>query len=115
MLRLVHGSVSFLLTADIEAEAERRLFREETPLRSSVLKVGHHGSKTSTTPGFLSEVSPAAAVTSAGVDNRFGHPHVEVVERLVAAVGGPRGYLTADRGYIEFISDGERLWVKTGR
>lgn len=115
VLRLVHGSVSFLLTVDIEAEAERRLFREETPLRSSVLKVGHHGSKTSTTPGFLSEVSPAAAVISAGVDNRFGHPHVEVAERLAAAVGGPRVYLTADRGHIEFISDGERLWVKTER
>ena len=115
VLRLVHGSVSFLLTADIEAEAERRLFREETPLRSSVLKVGHHGSKTSTTPGFLSEVRPAAAVISAGVDNRFGHPHVEVAERLAAAVGGPRVYLTVDRGHIEFISDGERLWVKTER
>ena len=115
VLRLVHGSVSFLLTADIEAEAEGRLFREGTPLRSSVLKVAHHGSKTSTTPGFLSEVSPAAAVISAGIDNRFGHPHPEVAERLSAAVGEPRVYLTADHGHIEFISDGDRLWVKTER
>ena len=66
VLRLVHGEVSFLLTADIEAAAERRLLHEGLPLSSTVMKVPHHGSQTSTTPQFLSAVRPAAAVISAG-------------------------------------------------
>ena len=115
VLRLVYGGVSFLLTADIEAEAESRLVREGVPLRSSVLKVPHHGSKTSTTAQFLAAVSPAAAVISAGADNQYGHPHREVTGRLEASLGGDRTYITAERGDIEFITDGERLWVRTQR
>ena len=115
VLRLTYGRVSFLLTADIEGEAESRLLQGGLPLQSSVLKVPHHGSKTSTTPPFLSAVSPLAAVISSGADNRFAHPHPEVTDRLAAMPGGARTYLTADRGDIEFITDGERLWVRTER
>ncbi len=115
ILRLVYGNLSFLLTADIEGETEARLLREGLPLRSTVLKVAHHGSKTSTTPRFLSAVSPAAAVISAGADNQYGHPHPDVTTRLKGSVGSELIYVTAERGDIEFITDGERLWVKTER
>ena len=74
VLRLVYGGVSFLLTGDIEAGAEERLLLSGLPLRSTVLKVAHHGSRTSTTEQFLSAVSPAVAVVSAGAANPYGHP-----------------------------------------
>ena len=85
------------------------------PLRANVLKVPHHGSKSSTTPRLLTAVSPVTAVISAGADNSYGHPHPDVTDRLDAALGGDRTYLTAERGDIEFITDGKRLWVRTAR
>jgi len=89
--------------------------REASPLESEVLKVAHHGSKTSTTGQFLGRVKPALAVVSAGADNRFGHPHPEVIDRLEEAVG-PKGLYRTDRdGTIEFISDGQRLWARPER
>jgi competence protein ComEC len=115
VFRLVYGEVSFLLTADIEAEAEIYLARSYRDFKSSVMKVAHHGSRTSTTPTFLEMVNPLAVAISAGEDNRFGHPHPEVVERLEQQVGRQRIYQTAEHGNIEFISDGRSLWVKTQR
>ena len=115
VLRLVSGEVSFLLTADIEAEAEARLLRGNLPIESTVLKVPHHGSRTSTTRRFLSAVSPVAAVISASADNQYGHPHEEVTGRLETTLGEAGTYLTSERGDIEFITDGKRLWVKTER
>lgn len=115
VLRLVYGEIEFMLTADIEAEAERLLLRAGVPLRSDVLKVAHHGSATSTTPRFLSAVSPAVEVISAGPDNRFGHPRPEVISRLDASLGSGRTYSTAERGDIELITDGSRLWIKTSQ
>jgi competence protein ComEC len=113
VFRLVYGEVSLLLTGDIEAEAERYLAQTSSGLASSVLKVAHHGSRTSTTAEFLQWASPTLAVISAGADNRFGHPHPDVVARLEQAVGEDRIYQTAERGNIHFISDGRGLWVKT--
>ena len=113
VMRLVYGGVSFLLAADIEAELEARLLQKDLSLKSSVLKVPHHGSKTSTTPRFLSAVSPVAAVVSAGADNPYGHPHPQVTSRLETTLGMAGTYITAQQGDIEFITDGERLWVKT--
>ena len=115
VLRLVHGDISVLLTADIEAEAERYLAAQGREIRSHVLKASHHGSKTSTTAGFLQRVAPAAAVISAGADNQYGHPHPEVMARLEAAVGASQVYQTALCGDIEFISDGRTLRVRTQR
>jgi competence protein ComEC len=117
VLRLVYGDVRFLLAADIEALAEEHLVRHIPDLESEVLKVAHHGSKTSTTAGFLQRVSPSYAVISAGAENRYGHPHAQVMARLSeqSAAGGRRIYQTAQQGSIEFISDGQRFWVKTQR
>ena len=78
----------------------------------SVSKVAHHGSKTSTTPQFLAAVDPEVAVISVGADNTFGHPSPEVLERLIARVGEDNVYRTDEDGTIEFITDGEKLWVK---
>ena len=114
VLRLTHGQVSFLLTGDIEADAERHLVAAYgDALRSNVLKVGHHGSLTSTSPAFLRAVDPQSAVISAGRDNRFGHPHSDVVDRLQSAVGQGHLFSTARDGTVEYITDGDTLWVKT--
>jgi competence protein ComEC len=115
VLRLSHGDVSFLLTADIEATAESYLVRDAPPLESEVLKVAHHGSKTSTTAPFLHGVRPVVAVVSAGEGNRYGHPHKEVINRLEEAVGLEGLYRTDRDGTIEFISDGQGLWARTER
>ncbi len=115
VLRLKAGDVSFLLTADIMSEAERELVRERADLMATVLKVPHHGSATSTTPEFLAVVSPQVAVISCGADNRFGHPDAEVLSRLEEAISLKNIYCTAEHGSIDFITDGERLWVEVGR
>jgi competence protein ComEC len=115
VLRLVHGEVSFLLTGDIEAVAERQLAAGSGELRSQVLKVGHHGSDTSTTPEFLRRVDPTLAVISAGADNNYGHPSPRVVARLVESLGEEWVYQTALQGTVEVISDGVGLQVVTER
>ena len=114
-LRLVYGSVSVLLSADMEGEAERRLVSSDAELGSTVLKVGHHGSDTSSTREFLDAVHPEIAVISAGEDNQYGHPAPEVVRRLEESVGEERIFRTDLAGTIELVSDGERLWVETER
>ena len=114
VLRLTYGAVSFLLTGDIAGDAEEYLAATAGGrLRSDVLKVSHHGSKSSTTAGFLRAAAPRSAAVSAGRDNSYGHPHAEVMGRLEAAVGAGRVFLTARDGTIEYVSDGVGLWVKT--
>ena len=115
VLRLVYQNVSILLTADIEAEAERRLLDSSYTMKSDVLKIAHHGSKTSTTEAFLQGVQPSKAVISVGAENRFGHPHDEVLSRLRHTVGDKNIFRTDRNGNTEVISDGINLWVKTGR
>jgi len=109
--RLVCGNVSILLTADIFEETERYLLNTKFDLGSTVLKVAHHGSDTSSSSEFLAEVKPQVAVISVGADNLFGHPSPEVVGRLSSA----HLYRTDLQGTIELITDGKRLWVKTER
>jgi competence protein ComEC len=113
VLHLSAGEVSFLLTGDIEREAEFGLIARGSDLSGTVLKVGHSGSATSTTPEFLAEVSPGVAVISVGKENRFGHPSGEVVGRLEEKLGAGNIFRTDQRGTIEFITDGEKLWVRT--
>jgi competence protein ComEC len=113
VVKLSWGKVSFLFTADIREEAEFELIGQRADLRSTVLKVAHHGSKTSTSSQFLAVVDPQTAVISAGADNPFGHPSPEVVERLEERLGGDKVYRTDTNGTIEFITNGERLWVKS--
>jgi len=115
VLRLEMGEVSFLLAADLFEEGELHLVYERVALRSTVLKVCHHGSSTSTTASFLDAVDPQVAVISVGGDNPFGHPSDEVIARLTDKVGEDNIYLTSERGTITFTTDGASLWVETGR
>jgi competence protein ComEC len=115
VLRLEYGEVSFLLTGDVQREAEWELARERVPLASTVLKVPHHGSDTSTTPEFLAVVSPALAVISVGIDNSFGLPDGDVLSRLAEKVGARNLYRTDTQGTIDFITDGQKLWVEAGK
>ncbi len=113
VLRLSMGNASFLLTADMFWEAEFELIARRANLRSTVLKVAHHGSDTSTSQEFLAVVNPQVAVISAGEDS--GHPNNEIMERLTEIVGEDKIDLTSESGTLEFTTDGERLWVKTGK
>jgi competence protein ComEC len=112
VLRLSWGQVSFLFTADIRKEGEFELIGQRANLKSTVLKVAHHGSKTSTASQFLAAVDPEVAVISVGEDNPFGHPSPEVVERLIDRLGEDNIYRTDADGTIEFITDGEKLWMR---
>jgi competence protein ComEC len=115
VLRITVGRVSFLLTADIGQEVERELITRRADLNSTVLKVAHHGSDTSTSPEFLAVVIPRIAVISVGQDNTFGLPSQEIVGRLEETLEPENVYRTDEDGTIEFITDGERLWVRVYR
>jgi competence protein ComEC len=115
VLRVSDGRISFLLTADIPEETELQLASQRAPLASTVLKVAHHGSGTSSSEQFLATVSPQIAVVSVGADNDYGHPTKEALARLTAQVGEANIYRTDLNGTIEFITDGERLWLKEDR
>ena len=115
VMRLGSGDVSFLLTADIMQEAEWELITRRVGLDSTVLKIAHHGSDTSSTPEFLAVVNPLTAVISNGADNKFGHPDAGVMERLEARLDPEKIFRIDEQGTVEFITDGERLWVETGR
>jgi competence protein ComEC len=84
VLRITYGSRSFLLTGDMERGIESKLLASGVNLHADVLKVGHHGSRTSSTERFLDAVSPSVALISAGFENSFGHPHPDVLGRLSA-------------------------------
>ncbi len=109
--RLVHGDISYLFTADAPQSVERYLLTlDGKGIQSDVLKVGHHGSRTSTGEAFLGAVNPTNAVISAGKDNRYGHPHEEVLERLLHF--GVTIFKTYEEGTIVFESDGERVRLR---
>lgn len=98
VLRLTHGDVRFLFTADIEAPAELRLASAPGDLGATVLKVPHHGSDSSTTDLLLRRVQPAIAVISAGSDNSYGHPNESVLQRLTDVIV----FRTDEHGTITF-------------
>ena len=115
VLKLAWNKVSFLFTADIREEVEFELIGQRANLKSTVLKVAHHGSETSTSSQFLAAVDPEVAVISVGADNTFDHPSPDVVERLIDKLGEDNVYRTDEDGTIEFITDGERLWLRFTR
>ncbi len=113
--RLDFRDVSFLLTGDITSSAETDLLLTNQRVKSTVLKVGHHGSRTSTSPVFLDAVDPAVAIVTTGIKNQFGHPHDEVMNRLYEQLPEEAVYVTRDRGTVTVTTDGERVWVETER
>lgn len=109
VLRIDWRGVSLLLSGDLGWEGEERLREERAPLRALVLKVGHHGSRYSSSAPFLNAARPTIAVVSVGARNPFRHPSPEALDRLMAA--GARIYRTDRDGAIVVESDGTRVWV----
>jgi competence protein ComEC len=112
VLKLEWGDTSFLFTGDIEAEAENSILNSAQDLKADVLKVAHHGSKTSSTVEFLEAVSPTIAVISTGIYNSYGHPDDEVLYRLKSL--GAEVYRTDIDGTIIIKSNGEKLEIIEG-
>jgi competence protein ComEC len=113
VVELTMGRHRMLLTGDAEAHAEAGMLASGALRPVDVLKVGHHGSRTSTGSGFLAPLRPRVAVVSAGRANRFGHPHAEVWNRLLAGVEAP--FRTDLDGGVTVWSDGRRLHVRSSR
>jgi competence protein ComEC len=113
VLRARFGRRAFLLTGDAERQEEYELTAASAPLRADVLKLGHHGSKTSSTAAFLDAVHPTFAVISAGQDNQFRHPHDEVLARL--AERGIQVLRTDRQGLVTVRTDGNRITAETQR
>lgn len=106
--RLSYGATSFMLTGDAPSGIEEWLVAlDGEALQSTVLKAGHHGSKTSTSEAWLVAVDPEFVAISAGEGNSYGHPAPEVVERAQAS--GARIVSTMEEGTLEFVSDGEAV------
>lgn len=106
--RLSYGSTTILFMGDAEKAIEYQMLFSRMSLVANVLKVGHHGSKTSSVQEFLAAVSPQYAVISAGRKNRYGHPHQEILDRIKAV--GARFVRTDTDGDIVFESDGVRIF-----
>jgi competence protein ComEC len=111
VLRLHYGTQTFLLPGDAEKQAEREMLSENgaEAMRSSVLKIGHHGSKNSTTPEFLAAVRPRVGIISAGEDNPYGHPSPALLERLESA--GVRILRTDRDGAVHVLTDGAQVEI----
>ena len=110
VLRLVFGNNSFLFTGDIYKSIEKEIVDRGLEIEADVLKVGHHGSKTSSAEEFLEKVSPEVAVISSGKDNTYGHPHQEVLETLDKY--GITVLRTDTEGDIKIISNGKNIEIK---
>ncbi len=106
VIKVVYGDTSFLFTGDAEEYAESLITGD---VSADVLKVGHHGSSTSTGEAFLERVSPSYAVISCGLGNSYGHPHTETIEKL----GGIPVFRTDEMGTVVAESDGTEINIKT--
>lgn len=112
VLRLVYGNNSFLFTGDAEEESEQEmLLASNRSLQADILKVGHHGSASSTSNAFLNTVAPKYAVIMCETDNDYGHPHKETIEKLNQR--GIKIYRTDQDGNIAITSDGNTIKIKT--
>lgn len=111
VIEALYGDVAILLTGDIGADVERDIVPQLTPARIRVLKVGHHGSRTSTSAALLERWRPQIAIISAGRGNTFGHPTPEVVRRLEEA--GATVYRTDRDGQIALETDGSEVVMRT--
>ena len=107
VLELRFGAFGMLLTGDVEAEGEEALLKSGRLGQCQILKAAHHGSKNSGSEAFLEKVRPAVAIISAGVGNRYGHPHRETLERLSEA--GCSVCSTQVSGAVTVVSDGNSI------
>ena len=113
VLRLEYRQTNFLFTGDAEKDEENDLVTDKMPLACDALKVGHHGSDSSTTPEFLAEAHPHFAIVSVGKHNLYGHPRQDILQRLTES--GAAAYRTDERGAVTCVSDGATVKVETMR
>jgi competence protein ComEC len=113
VLRLQYGAVRLLLTGDIEQSTERWLLAQGADMRADILKVPHHGSKTSTSLAFVQQVQPQVGIISTGAGNPFGHPHQQVLDVLMQQ--GVAVWRTDRHGAITITSDGTGYRVNAVR
>ena len=111
VLRVAYGETSALFEGDAEAPIEQAMLAEPD-LASTLLKVGHHGSASSTTPEFLARVAPRWAVISCGLHNRYGHPREQVLDELRQAK--VQTLSTDTQGAVCFALDGRTVTAETG-
>ena len=111
VMKVVYGETSFLFTGDAEREEEQQILSTGCDLSATVLKVGHHGSRNSTTYPFLREIMPKYAVISVGKDNSYGHPTEDTLSRLRDA--DVKVYRTDMQGDIIAVSDGKTVTITT--
>ena len=113
VLKITYGNTSFLFTGDAESDEEEEILNSGADLKSTVLKVGHHGSRTSTSYPFLREVMPQYAVISVEKGNSYGHPNEETLSKLSDA--GVEVYRTDESGAIVMTSDGNSISITTSK
>jgi len=109
IVKLIYGENSFLFTGDLPAEKEEELISANIDIKADVLKVGHHGSRDSSSVEFLKKVQPGYAVIQSGRDNKFGHPHRRVIRNLKK--NGIKILRTDEEGDIVFSSNGQQLFL----
>lgn len=102
VLKVTYGNISFLLTGDAGVALEKDMLQQN--VKATILKAGHHGSNTSSSQSFIQAVQPEVTILSYGEDNKYGHPHAEVVERLQSI--GSKIYATAEAGTVTVATDG---------
>ena len=107
VLRMTYGDVSALFTGDAEVPVEEQILASGMDIHSNILKVGHHGSDTSSSQAFLDAVLPEIAVISCGVDNSYGHPHASTLKKLTCEVRR-----TDQEGTVILASDGTTISAK---
>jgi competence protein ComEC len=110
VVRFQYGEKKFLFMSDLETKGESELIKAKVNLKADVLKIGHHGSKSSSFESFLKKVAPKYAVIFAGVKNSFGHPHLITIRRLEKL---KYGILRTDLlGTITLVTDGKTIYKK---
>ena len=112
VLRMEYGEARYIFTGDAEEKTEKEILSHysKSELSADLLKVGHHGSRTSTSDKFLEALSPSIAIISCGEGNKYGHPHIETVEKLGTSVSFI--YRTDVIGSIVILTDGEKIYKK---
>lgn len=113
VLKYTNGDHSFLFMGDAEAGTEVDLLASASDVSATVIKLGHHGSSTSSTPAFIEAVNPQIAIISCGIENEYGHPHQEALQTLETF--GIKPIRTDERGTIYIRSDGQGMTVETER
>ena len=112
IMKLIFGETELIFTGDAEAHAEADVVAKYPDnLKADVLKFGHHGSSTSSTDEFLQAVSPEYGIISCGVDNKYGHPHREILDKI--SKYNIKSYRTDIQGQITLTSDGKNISIKT--